>query len=366
MRMNLSNRKSIVVAALIAVLTIVLVAGCGGSSTSPAPASDKPKGKVVLLSWGGSIEKSFFQMGMAEKFKKETGYELELIPKSDSAAIIQQALAQKDKPQVDVVMCDAGFMYSGHVAGIWLPLANVKIPNLDALVPLSKQDDLVYAYFAITGIVYDKDAFAKRQWKAPASLGDMFNDQLKGKIAFDHFPSAYAEAALLTWAGQGGGNYDNIKPGFDKLAKLAPNIYEFAPNMSTIENWMIQGDIHAAIYSNVMLKDVRRAGINAAFVIPSEGAYVEPAAAAIMKNGPNPEGAASLMNFLVSEGFLQHRYNEFNNLPSNKNVKLDPEGGVTWETISKAKTFDYEKIQKFRPIWVDKFNAEIVPVAKKF
>ncbi|MDR3561327.1 MAG: extracellular solute-binding protein [Negativicutes bacterium] len=356
------KRALIVAMAVIAVMAAGLIAGCGGSSPAPA----KTKGKVVLLSWGGSIEKSFFQMGMAEKFKQQTGYELELIPKSDSAAIIQQALAQKDNPQVDVVMCDAGSLLNGTVAGIWTPLPSEKIPNMEKLLPISKHTDQLYVFFALTGIVYDKDAFAQKQWKTPTSLEDMFNDQFKGKIAYDHFPSSYAEACLLTWAEQGGGGYDNVKPGFEKLAKLAPNIYEFSPNMSTVENWLIRGDIHAAIYSNVILKDIKNAGKNVAFVIPSEGAYVEPTAAAIMKNGPNPEGAAALMNFLVSEEFLQLRYNEFSSIPSNKNVKLDPEGGITWETLAKAKTFDYEKVRKYRPAWVDQYNAEIVPIAKKF
>jgi len=319
-----------------------------------------------LLSWGGSIEKSFFQLGMAEKFKQETGYELELVPKSDSAAIIQQALAQKDNPQVDVVMCDAGSLLSGHDAGIWVPLSSAKIPNMDKLLPASKHDDHLYVYFALTGIVYDKDAFAKNNWPAPTSLEDMFAEHLKGKIGFDHFPSSYAEACLLTWAEQGGGGYDNIQPGFEKLAKLAPHVYEFSPNMSQMETWLERGNIHAAIYSNVIFKDVKKAGVNAGFVIPKEGAYIEPTAAAIMKNSPNPEGAAALMNFLISEGFLDLRYNEFSNIPSNKNVKLDPEGGITWETLEQAKSFDYSKVRQLRPAWVDKYNAEIVPIPKAF
>lgn len=358
-----SNKRAfIVVLAVIAVMVVGLVAGCGGSSPAPA----KTKGKVVLLSWGGSVEKTLFQMGMAEKFKQETGYEVELVPKSDSTAIVQQALAQKDKPQVDVVMCDAGAMISGTKAGIWVPLDGAKIPNMDKVLPISKHGDLLYVYYVLTGIVYDKDAFAKMNWKAPTSLEDMFNEQFKGKIAFDHFPSSYAEANLLTWAEQGGGGYENIQPGFDKLAKLAPNIYEFSPNVSTMQNWMINGDIYAAIYSNTMLKQVRKAGINAAFVIPKEGAYVEPTAVAIMKNGPNPEGAAALINFILSEAYQQNRYDEFSNIPANKNVKLDPEGGITWDALAKAKFFDYEKLPKYRPAWVDKFNAEIVPIPKNF
>jgi putative spermidine/putrescine transport system substrate-binding protein len=68
---------------------------------------------VYFLSWGGTIQTMLEKEGWAEQFKKDTGYTVVLVPKATSAEIVATAIAQKAKPQVDVVMCDLA-AFPGH------------------------------------------------------------------------------------------------------------------------------------------------------------------------------------------------------------------------------------------------------------
>ena len=69
-----------------------------------AQAQDKSK-QVYFLSWGGTIQTMLEKEGWADQFAKDTGYTVTLVPKATSGESIATAVAQKEKPQVDVVMC---------------------------------------------------------------------------------------------------------------------------------------------------------------------------------------------------------------------------------------------------------------------
>ena len=71
-----------------------------------AQAQDKSK-QVYFLSWGGTIQTMLEKEGWADQFAKDTGYTVTLVPKATSGEIIATAVAQKEKPQVDVVTLPA-------------------------------------------------------------------------------------------------------------------------------------------------------------------------------------------------------------------------------------------------------------------
>ena len=357
-----------------AAMMMTAISGCGSSSSADSSSSDssadststESKGTVTLLSWGGSIETAFLQDGMAEKFKEETGYDFELVQKSDSAAIISQALAQKDNPQVDVVLCDIASHLEGHNAGLWEPITEEKVPNIASCLEQAVYDDYLYCYFTVSGIIYDADDFEANGWDVPTSYEDLYKPEFAGKVAFDHFPSSYSDAPMMLWAEENGGSYENMDPAFEKLAALAPSVYEFIPSYGQLAQWFADDEISVATYVHNTTAKLQKEGVNAQFVIPEEGTYLMPTAVAVMKNAPNPEGAMALVNFIMGEEYQTYRYENHNDIPANTNVELDPESPITWDVLNAAKVFDYDKISEYRPGWVDRFNEEIVPIAKNF
>ena len=76
-------------------LTIFTVANFGIVSAF----AQSPNKTVHLLTWGGSVQKSFEQGGLADAFEKDTGYKVVVVPKPTGGEILATATAQKDKPQ---------------------------------------------------------------------------------------------------------------------------------------------------------------------------------------------------------------------------------------------------------------------------
>src|SRR5690606_23861863 len=87
-----------------------------------AAAFAQDKGDVYFLSWGGTVQTMLEKEGWAQKFKEATGCTVTLVPKATSAEIIATAIAQKDNPQVDVVMADQAAFQQGIQQGVFAEL----------------------------------------------------------------------------------------------------------------------------------------------------------------------------------------------------------------------------------------------------
>jgi putative spermidine/putrescine transport system substrate-binding protein len=81
--------------------TIIGMTVFAASAFSAAAQDNKT---VYFLSWGGTVQTMLEKEGWADECKKDTGYSVVLVPKATSAEIVATAIAQKTKPQVDVVM----------------------------------------------------------------------------------------------------------------------------------------------------------------------------------------------------------------------------------------------------------------------
>src|SRR5689334_25415137 len=109
----------------------IAVAAVAALSLGSFEAHAQDKGKqVYFLSWGGTIQTMLEKEGWADQFAKDTGYTLTLVPKATSGEIIATAVAQKEKPQVDVVMCDLIAFMQGTDQGIFAKIDAARVPNM--------------------------------------------------------------------------------------------------------------------------------------------------------------------------------------------------------------------------------------------
>src|SRR5208282_4950831 len=104
----------------------------------PARAQTKD---VYLLTWGGTIQQMLERDGWDKKFTDATGYHVILVPKATGPEIMATAIAQKDKPQVDVVMSDHLPWLAGLQQGLFAPLDSAAAPNNNNLYAAAKIKD---------------------------------------------------------------------------------------------------------------------------------------------------------------------------------------------------------------------------------
>lgn len=320
---------------------------------------------VFLLSWGGTIQTMLEKEGWADRFKEETGYTVTLVPKATSSEIIAAAIAQKSKPQIDVVMCDIPAWYQGKEQDIFASLDPAKIPNISKLIPAAKiGDKAVSPYADVLAIVYNPELFAKNGWAKPTSVSDLARPEFKGKLAFPPVSHTYGMYGLIELARANGGSEENMEPGFAALKKIAPNVVDWTNTHAKLAVMFQQGTIAVALYASASVNDMVSRGAPVDSVIPSPS-YLSSTVAGIMKNSPNPEGANVLVNWLISKNVLTYRAERFGNTPMN--VDVTPSGPVGSRVLkgadlAKLLQVDYPAVLKNRPSWNQRFEREVLPI----
>ena len=200
-----------------------------------AQAQDKSK-QVYFLSWGGTIQTMLEKEGWADQFAKDTGYTVTLVPKATSGEIIATAVAQKEKPQVDVVMCDLIAFLQGTDQGVFAKIDPAKVPNMAKMADMAKlpSGDGVYTYADVLAIIYHEEIFKKKGWKPPTTWADMLRPELKGTVVIPPVSNTYGLYTLVEFARMNGGSETNIDPGFVTLKKVAPNVVDWTTTFAKI------------------------------------------------------------------------------------------------------------------------------------
>ena len=324
--------------------------------------------QVYLLSWGGTIQTMLEKEGWGEQFRKDTGYSVTLVPKATSSEIIATAIAQKDKPQVDVVLCDHSAWLKGMHQGIFASIDNASVPNLAKLYPVApvKGPEGVVgaiAYGDVVAIIYQPDIFKRKNWASPTGLGRPDATRIQRNAGHSagqqHVRHVHADPV----AKMNGGSIDNIDPGFAALKRLAPNVLDWTTTYARIGEEFQSEEVAVAVFSSGSSVEFRKRGIPASVVIPSP-AYLSPTTAGVMANGPNPEGGRALLNWLLSDKVLSLRATRFAQVPMNRDVKV-PSGGeqaVPNPDMATLEVIDYDKAMADLPGWTDRFDREIARV----
>src|SRR6516164_4201585 len=157
---------------------LALAAGVGAAKLlRPALADNKT---VYLLTWGGTIQAMLERDGWSKKFAVTTGYDVVLVPKATGTEIMATAIAQKAKPQVDVVQSDLLPWLTGFDQDLYVPLDEATVPNSaklyePALIRSGKDRQVlgVEPYGDLFCLIYNKETFAKRGWALPAKWTDL-------------------------------------------------------------------------------------------------------------------------------------------------------------------------------------------------
>lgn len=154
--------------------------------------------KLVISNWDGYMPKE-----LAEKFKAETGIELEIAVHATNEEIMGKVVASKGEGY-DVIFVSSPFAEALDKLGIAAKLDHAKIPNLANLYPEASQlkhdpgntFSIPYSW-GTTGLCYRSDVVKT----APTSWNDLLkpSDDLKGKttmLSTDRWLMAAGELAL--------------------------------------------------------------------------------------------------------------------------------------------------------------------------
>jgi spermidine/putrescine transport system substrate-binding protein len=253
--------------------------------------------KVVISNWDGYMPKD-----MAERFKAETGLDLEVAVHATNEEIMGKVTASGGEG-FDVLFVSSPFAEALNKLGLLAPIDHAKIPNLANLYPEAGQlqhdpgntFSVPYAW-GTTGLCYRSDLVKTE----PASWNDLLSpsDDLKGKITMLSTDRWLMAAAFLA---EGMSVNTSDQAGLDKARDrlIAAKQSLLAYDDTTFYSKLVSGEatlVHAwdgwcnyGIAENDKIK----------YVVPKEGTDLWVDTMVITKAAKNPEGAAKFIDFVL-------------------------------------------------------------------
>lgn len=348
-------------------LATKLILGTAAAVMAPplARAADKT---VYLLTWGGTIQAMLERDNWAKKFADATGYSVVLVPKATGTEIMATAIAQKAKPQVDVVQSDLLPWLGAIPQGLYAPIDEHSVPNIAKLYKPAVIKDAggqvvgVEPYGDVFALIYNKDTFAKNHWPPPAQWTDLERPELKGQLLIPPAStSVYGLYALIILARAHGGSEKNIEPGFAAMKKIAPGVVDWSDTFAKMSQFLADGTAALAFHGIAGALDMVRRKLPVGYVVPTP-VYMSPTAMGVMKNGPNPEGARAFVNWWISPEVQSYRAETYGQTVMNREVKLSPAAAARLpdqEKLSKLVEIDYATVLKNRQEWVSRLQREV-------
>ena len=272
----------------------------GVAFTIIAGVSTAQADKIVISNWDGYMPKD-----IAEKFKAETGIDLEIAVHATNEEIMGKVTASGGEG-FDVLFVSSPFAEALNKLGLTAPIDHAKIPNLANLYPEANQlqhdpgNTFSVPYtWGTTGLCYRSDLVKAE----PTSWNDLLNptDDLKGKItmlATDRWLMAagfLANGLSVNTADQA--NLDKVR---DQLVATKKSLLAY--DDTTFYSKLVSGEatlVHAwdgwcnyGIAENDKIK----------YVVPKEGSDLWVDTMVITKASKNPDAAAKFINFVLKAG----------------------------------------------------------------
>jgi len=263
---------------------------------------------------------------VSKGFETKTGTKVSVVRMGTGEAM-KRIAAEKNRPLADV-------FWSGDVAVLenakenFQPYRSSEAKGLPA--GYVEQEGRWTASNAHVMIIMANRSQIKAQ-EMPKTWKDLFDPKWKGKIVManpEKSGSAYAQVYGL---------YKLY--GWDGLKQLIGNA-KVLDSSSLIYKGVAAGEYPLGITMEYAAHRYIVGGDkNVAIVYPTDGAFVAPEAAAIVRNGPNPEEAKKFVDYLLSKPVVDEIFAKFSRRPARPDAG-EAEGLPSLKTIPILKSFD--------------------------
>ncbi|MEM9735232.1 MAG: spermidine/putrescine ABC transporter substrate-binding protein [Pseudomonadota bacterium] len=212
------------------------------------------------------------------------------------------AKLKNGNPGYDLIVPTNDYVERMIVADMLEPLDHSKIPNmanldknfLDPAFDPGRKVSLPYMWGTI-GVGYRKS----RVDGVPSSWADLYtSDKYAGKIAMlSDGANVFGSALKLMGKSLNDWTDANIAAAEAMVIAQKPRITAFAPDNG--QDLLLAGEVDLAMEWNGDILQAMDEDDDIGFVVPEEGGLLWEDTLAIPKGGPNPEGAHTLINFLL-------------------------------------------------------------------
>ncbi len=316
--------------------------------------------RLVFATFTGSWEEAHRDVLVPAFRSANNNAEMTLDPmlSVDQIAKVKAAL---NNPPIDVMLHDPGPALQAIDQGLVDAYPVAQSAHYKDLIA-DAQDSMGPApFFQVVGITYNPDKIKT----PPTSWADIWKPEFKGRVGITNLNSTLGTGFLVEIARMRGGNEGNVDAGFKAIEELKPNLAAVAANPGSLASLYQQGQIDIGPGNFNAIQILKARGVPVEFVAPKEGAIAFKTTIHVVKNSPNRELAAKLIEAALSpEVQTKLMQSPYLIVPTNTKVKM---GGEIAKVLAKdhddmKKRFvfqDWKTINLQRAGWIEKFNRDI-------
>ncbi len=293
---------------------------------------------------------------MLKSIKTDLGYDVPHDNKN-SGQTLSTLIADKANPVADIAYFGVSFGIKAKDAGVVAPY---KPQHFDE-IPAGLKDpagDWVTIHYGTIGLFINVSAL--RGVPVPGSWKDLLKPQYEGLVGYLDPTSAFVGYAAAVAINQAlGGSFDNVTPGIEYFKALKKN-KPIVPKQTSYAR-ILSGEIPIMFdYDFNTLRAKYKDGCNCVFVIPQEGTIVVPYVMSLVKNGPSPEKAKKVLDYLLSDKGQAIWANAF--LRPIRPSAMTPEIAAKFPPAAeyqRAHPVDYAKMEAAQNIFSERYLAEV-------
>lgn len=324
--------------------------------------------KLVVATWGGDLKDARHRT-VGVKIEKATGAKVEYIlgnPRDNLAKLIA---TRGGKPPFDVFEMEEATPPGARKAGFLSVLSPERIPNLKK-VPEQLFDKDKVAYILLGyGITYNTKKFKELGLPKPSRWNDLFHPKLAGHVAIPDLNVSVGPYFLVGLAIEEGGGLTNLKPAWDKLAKLKVNCYY--RSSADLVTRFTSGDVWAAAWTNTRTYRLADIGFPVDFAsvhLANKTGMVGYNWLGIVKGNPHQELAEMFVNVSLDPN-VQYEFCKWGTMgPTNVDAQplfaadpvLSKKVIYRLDMLSQAYLMDWDVVDANINSWIDTWNRVII------
>ncbi len=355
------KKQRIMAGVLTAMILAVSAAGFG--SSSPVAAAEKaPKdfkgATLVVATWGFTAANV---KELSKNFEKTYNCKVVTDETSGNSDRLNKIMAQRKNPEIDVALMTDIFAALGNKQGVFEKINPKVVTNLKNLYKFAKNGEGYGPCYSVVryGIIYD----ASMVKVPPKSYKDLFSGKYNGQLSLPDMASTAGPYLLVTLAQKSGGSATNVEPGFKLLKANKDNVKQWYLTSSDVQTAFSTGEISVAVFMDMNMPTLKKAGLNVKWVDPKEGDFSAAATINVIKDCKNPELAQLFVNYFLSDAVQSQIADRMNEAPTNKNAKMSAEKqeylAYGQKAMSSLKKFDWNFINTNKAAWIERFQKEI-------
>ena len=316
--------------------------------------------RLVFATFTGSWEEAHRDVLVPAFRKANNDAEITLDPmlSVDQIAKVKASLAN---PPIDVMLHDPGPALQAIDQGLIENFPVAQSAHYKDLIADAQLETGPAPFFQVVGITYNPEKIKT----PPTSWADIWKPEFKGRVGITNLNSTLGTGWLVEIARMRGGDENNVDAAFKAIQELKPNLAAVAANPGALATLYQQGQIDIGPGNFNAIQILKARGVPVEFVAPKEGAIAFQTSIHIVKNSPNKELAAKLIEAALSpEVQAKLMESPYLIVPTNTKVKMSGEIAKVLakdhDDMKKKFVFqNWKKINQQRAGWIEKFNRDI-------